>query len=222
MEILQKLGFSGVFPSANAQQESSIYPASTQNEEAASATSSSKDVSFESSYHNAFPPAHSEGRFGSGEKPLSRLPSGFSPFSPDPNYLANLIAEREANSGRDSGLRGAKAIHQRFGDLSLSRDTSSGGISTRSTTPSGSQQKDAFFNPSLAVGPTKDGPARPSSGQSRIAKDESASEVIGSRPSQVWESGVDTLRSPTSTNDSSGSVQFRMTMGSPTVPASSP
>lgn len=236
MEILQKLGFSGILPSLSAQAQQQLqqqaqqltqqsdspnHAAANQNEEPVSA-STSKEVSFETPYYNAFPSSSQESRFGGGEKTISRLSSGFSPFSPDPNYLVNLVAEREANA-----LRGTKSTSHRFGNLPresptgerLSVSSSSGSIGARSVTPSGNNQKDPFFSSSSRpIGPIKDAPARPSSGQSKSGKDNEATvDASGTRTSQVWEGGADMVRSPTSTTDSNGSVQFRTSMSSSTA-----
>ena len=228
MEILQKLGFAGMIPMTNNQSnqpEGSSIAASASQTEVSTSVPSSKEVSFESSYYGGFPQSTTqESRFGGGEKPLSRPSSGFSPFSPDPNYLMNLVAEREANSSRENVLRGTKSVSQRFGDAPLvsrgsppglsvsAAGTNGGGMGARSVTPTG---KDAFLgaNRSSIV----DGPARPSSGQSKTAKENesSAPDASGTRSSQTWEGPVESVRSPTT--DSNGSVQFRMSMSSPTA-----
>lgn len=148
LEILHKFG---------------LAPVSTNNASAFEAKQSSPTAvatgtegPFGNTLYNTYASSNIDGRYTLGDDLLrEQAISGFSPFSPDPNYLASIAAEREAaNPSLGEGLaRNFAAFGQHFIPLQqhstenvpstldrLSPSTGSG-ASARSITPSQGQKQ---------------------------------------------------------------------------------
>lgn len=172
--------------------------------------------------------------------------SSFSPFSPDPNYLAGIMAERERENAMAASLRDSDVSRPMsgYGGMARSVMPSSNGdrFSTpsnlgngRSTTPSQQSAKyqandtmSFVLNKSatpfqLNRAPGRPGPdgqssSRPSFSQanpSNLAEKDSG--AIRDFNGTLASLDLDTSsgRSPATNTDSSSSVQFRMSPGSP-------
>lgn len=166
LELLQKLGIAPLISGAMAGKSPSPGPG-MQEPHRRPATEPNEPL-HENQYYNAYVGSPLEGRFAMNDATANCLP-GFSPFSPDPNYLANTIPERERPASVDTSEIMSRILNgnpQRFGTISnggnlsasssgmenisgISNNTerfspTSSHSSARSATPSQTQTQDAF------------------------------------------------------------------------------
>lgn len=217
------------------------------NQQRASIGSGAGDGMFESAFYNAFAVSPQEGHHNAPvDGPIPNRFSGFSPFSPDPNYISNMLSDREPNSAKESILRGTPTYPQRFGGngRASAENTPSGNLSSthiglgapnRSTTPSHNDSFGFNFSHSTSAfqisrSPARNGaenpPSRPSSSQTASTHTTREHEGFhngnGSLASLYLaaNNSAETMRSPGEMTDSSGSVQFKLSMNN--SPASPP
>lgn len=190
------------------------------------------------------------GRFAEGNNQynMHQAISGFSPFSPDPNYLANLVGNRELGISAEGmstiqssiSKRGSEVLPSGSERLSTAAAVGLGGVG-RSATPSQVQQPQeshdfgsaraggrysmdraplrSFMEASL-IRPSSLQTAATSHKESQAEHDPLA-DLNGTLASLDLDASVGSgsARSPGQSTDSGKSVQFRMNMNSPTSPA---
>lgn len=244
IELLRKFGFGGLEPGPGASgskgTETPVNPGTGQIPAVPGGTSNG---SFDSGFYGGLAAQPTDGRLGvAADGQNVNRASGFSPFSPDPNYLANLVAEREANLAKEGASRALSSFPQRFGGSANAAEKSqagdertppaqTSGAAVRTTTPSSNEAFGYGLNASAASFVTSrtvarsgaDGtPSRPSSTQAGVPKEkDTLQDVNGTLASLHLDesAAAEKTRSPGEMTDSSGSVHFKISMNSPASPA---
>ena len=232
LELLRKFGFGG-FAGSGADPTGQGSSGFAQNTRQQTVTAGG---AYDRVFHDTFIGQVQDGRFnpaGDGQGP-SRF-SGFSPFSPDPNYLANIVTDREAFS-KENTLNGSSNQTQRFGGTGSDRSSPTHihpVPSVRTTTPlrvesfGYSMNSLAQFSQSRGTvrSPADNTPSRPSSTQASTIRGDKEHEALqdlnGTLASLHLDgtASAEKSRSPGEMTDSSGSVHFKISMNSPASPA---